>query len=178
MVTTSGPWRGAMRERPDERTPTSARPAGPARGESRGGPRDGDSEDRGSGRLILVVDDNRDGADLFSMVLRLHGYRVTTAYDGPGALEAAGESPPSVAILDLAMPGMDGFELARRIRAQPWGEGVRLIARTGWSGDECRRRSLEAGFQHFLIKPVPLDVLFAAIEGLQDSTRGSRVEYF
>lgn len=170
MEMTSGPSRDGGREGSDEASPTSARSAGTPPGEPPGEPNDGDPDDRTAGRLVLVVDDERDAADALATLLRLHGFRVLTTYDGPAALVAADESPPDVAILDLGMPGMDGFELARRIRARPWGAGVRLIARTGWAGDEYRRRSLEAGFEHFLIKPVGLDILFAAIDGHRDQS--------
>jgi CheY-like chemotaxis protein len=112
------------------------------------------------------VDDHRDSADSLSRMLGLHGHRVTTAYDGPGALVAATESWPDVAVLDLGMPGMDGHELARRLRAQPRGEEVVLIALTGWEGEEYRRLSGEAGFDRFLVKPVSLDALIAAVEGV------------
>jgi CheY-like chemotaxis protein len=114
-------------------------------------------------RRILVVDDHPDSADTLSAVLDLLGHRVTTAYDGPSALEGAIEARPDVAVLDIGMPGMHGYELARRLRALPRGEEIVLIALTGWVGAKYRRLSREAGFDHFLAKPVSLDSLVGAI---------------
>lgn len=121
-----------------------------------------------SGRRVLIVDDNRDGADALAALLELLCYRVETAYDGRGGLEAAIESRPDVAILDIAMPGMDGYALARRLRARPEGEGILLIALTGWANERSRRLSREAGFDHFFVKPVAIEALAAAIGRVAD----------
>ncbi len=115
---------------------------------------------------ILVVDDNRDAAESLAIWLRMQGHEVEIAHDGPSALEAAATFRPRLVLLDLGMAGMDGFEVARRLRGQPGGDGVRLAALTGWGGQEDRRRTLEAGFDHHLVKPVEprrLDELLEAL---------------
>ena len=101
---------------------------------------------------ILVADDNRDTADSLQRVLALYGHEVRVAYDGAAALSVGQEFRPRVAILDIAMPGTDGYEVARALRLRHGGE-VTLVALTGWGQDADRRRALEAGFDYHLIKP-------------------------
>jgi PAS domain S-box-containing protein len=108
---------------------------------------------------VLVADDNRDAADSLALLLSLDGHTVRIARDGREALLLAESQRPEVALLDIGMPGLDGYELARRLRADPRHAGVRLIALTGWGQDEDRRRALDAGFDHHLTKPVDLDDL-------------------
>lgn len=103
---------------------------------------------------ILVVDDSRDGADSLGMVLKMMGADADVVYDGPAALEAVHASHPAVVLLDIGMPGMDGYEVAARIRADPAFNDVRLVALTGWGSEEERRRSREAGFDDHWVKPV------------------------
>ncbi len=103
---------------------------------------------------VLVVDDNVDAAESLATLLRLEGQDVRVAHDGPAALEAAPAYRPDVVFLDIGMPGMDGYEVARRLRREPGLEGVLLVALTGWGQDEDRRRSREAGFDEHLVKPV------------------------
>ncbi len=114
-------------------------------------------------RRILVVDDNRDAADSLGLLLRFLGHEVRVAHDGPAALEAARAWRPAVVLLDIGMPGMDGYAVARALRALPELEGVVLIALTGWGQEEDRRRSRAAGFDHHLIKPVDLEALQALL---------------
>lgn len=116
----------------------------------------------------LVVDDNRDAADSLGMLLRFLGAEAHIVYDGPAALAALDVFQPAVVLLDLGMPGMDGFEVARRIRQQPRFQHVRLIALTGWSQEEDRHRTRMAGFDHHLTKPADLDVLQALLASLED----------
>jgi CheY-like chemotaxis protein len=112
------------------------------------------------GHRLLVVDDNEDAADSLAMLLRLEGHEVRLTYDGPTALEMAKGYRPDMVFLDIGMPGMDGYEVARRLRQQDGLENVRLAALTGWGQQEDRRRSAEAGFDHHLVKPVePKDLL-------------------
>jgi PAS domain S-box-containing protein len=111
------------------------------------------------GRRLLIADDNRDAADSLAWLLRLRGHEVRVAHDGPAALELAEDFRPEVAFLDIGMPGMDGYTVARRLRQLPVLEKIRLAALTGWGQAEDRRRSAEAGFDHHLVKPVELEDL-------------------
>jgi PAS domain S-box-containing protein len=103
---------------------------------------------------ILLVDDLRDSVECMGMMLRLAGHDIQTAYDGLEAVQAAATFRPDVAILDLGLPKMNGYEAARHIREQPWGKGMILVALSGWGQDEDKRRATEAGFDHHLTKPV------------------------
>jgi CheY-like chemotaxis protein len=103
---------------------------------------------------ILVVDDLRDAADSLATMLRTMGHDTRTAYDGLEAVQAAAAFQPEVVLLDIGLPGMNGYEAARRIRGEPWGGNVALVALTGWGQDDDKRRSFEAGFDHHLTKPV------------------------
>jgi PAS domain S-box-containing protein len=108
---------------------------------------------------ILVADDSQDGADSLAFLLRAAGHEVNTAYDGRSAIRMAEELRPDVVLLDIGMPEVSGYDVARAIRREAWGRGMRLIALTGWGQAEHRRRSLEVGFDEHLVKPVELDVL-------------------
>jgi CheY-like chemotaxis protein/two-component sensor histidine kinase len=119
---------------------------------------------------ILAVDDNRDAADSLALMLRTMGHETCTAYDGPEAVQAAATFRPEVILLDIGLPKMNGYEAARQVRQQPWGEGMALIALTGWGQEEDKRRGLEAGFDHHLTKPVQaaaLEKLLALINPAQ-----------
>ena len=102
---------------------------------------------------ILVADDNRDAADSLQRILALYGHEVRVAYDGDSAVHVGADFRPRVAILDIAMPGTNGYEVARRLRRHH-GDEVTLVALTGWGQDADRRRASEAGFDHHLTKPV------------------------
>lgn len=109
----------------------------------------------GSGLLqVMVVDDNHDGADSLAALLAQAGHHVAVAYDGLQALELAAVQPPDVALIDIGMPLIDGCELARRIRSQPWGTRPYLIAATGWGQPEDRQRTRASGFDRHLVKPI------------------------
>jgi CheY-like chemotaxis protein len=97
-------------------------------------------------RRVLIVDDNRDAADTLRVLLRLRGHEVQVAYDGVSALARAQEFHPEVVFLDIGMPGMDGYEVARRLREQHMTEKMVLVAVTGWGQDEDRQRAQQAGF--------------------------------
>jgi CheY-like chemotaxis protein len=125
-------------------------------------------------RRILVVDDNRDGAESLGMLLEGQGADVHIVYDGPAALDALTTYRPSVVLLDIGMPGMDGYEVARRMREQLDGEDVTLIALTGWGQHEDLRRSEEAGIDYHLIKPVDWEALAGLLTGLS-LAKGSKV---
>ena len=116
---------------------------------------------RAQGRLsadILVVDDNPDAADTLALLLRLWGYRVRVALDGPAALVAVTDHPPDLVLLDIGMPRMDGYEVLRRIRQANDGDGPLVVALTGY-GQESDPRALTAGFHAYLLKPVDIEVL-------------------
>jgi signal transduction histidine kinase len=110
-------------------------------------------------RRILIVDDSRDGGESLAMLLRVLGAEVALAHSGRRALECVETFKPDVVLLDIGMPGMDGYEVARRIRANPANRHLSLIALTGWGQDEDRRRSVAAGFNHHLVKPADIDQL-------------------
>jgi CheY-like chemotaxis protein len=105
-------------------------------------------------RRILVVDDNKDFADSLSMMLSIAGMEARTAYDGLEAVAAAAAFNPDVVLLDIGLPKLNGYEAARRIREQPWGKDMVLVAVTGWGQEEDHRRSQEAGFNFHMVKPV------------------------
>ena len=124
------------------------------------------------GIRVLVVDDNVDAADILSEFLKLAGYQTRVAYDGRSAVEMAEMLEPAVVLLDLGLPHLNGFEVARRLRSLPWGGSACLIALTGWGQEEDLRRSREAGFDEHLTKPVDPERLLARIIML---TRGRRM---
>jgi signal transduction histidine kinase/DNA-binding response OmpR family regulator len=103
---------------------------------------------------VLVVDDNRDGAEVMGIALQLEGHEVRVAYDGPAALGIAEDFRPTVVLLDIGLPLMDGYEIARRLRSMPGGTGMRLVAMSGYGLDSHRQRTAEAGFDFHLVKPV------------------------
>jgi PAS domain S-box-containing protein len=105
-------------------------------------------------RKVLIADDNRDAADSLAMLLRMDGHEVAVAYDGPQALAMLTQAPPEVALLDIGMPGLDGYEVARRVRHGPLARAVTLIAVTGWGQDRDKAQAHAAGFDHHFTKPV------------------------
>jgi signal transduction histidine kinase/DNA-binding response OmpR family regulator len=117
-------------------------------------------------RRVLVVDDNEDAADSLAMVLQFLGADVRVARDGPEALEAYGSYDPSVVLLDIGMPGMDGYEVARRIRSRYPERLTTLVALTGWGQDKDRERAREAGFDRHLVKPAAIEALKALLSSL------------
>jgi CheY-like chemotaxis protein/two-component sensor histidine kinase len=110
------------------------------------------------GFRVLVADDNKDAADSLQRILDLYGYAVRVAYDGETALEMGSSFGPLVAVLDIGMPGIDGFDVARTMRERH-GKNITLIALTGWGQENDRKRSSEAGFDHHLTKPVDPSLL-------------------
>jgi CheY-like chemotaxis protein len=123
------------------------------------------------GARVMVVDDNRDAADSTTAILRLLGYRVECVYDGQSALAMAAELQPQVVMLDLAMPGIDGFE-TRRLLAQLSGfEGTYTIAMTGYGNEDDKRRTRAAGFDAHLTKPVELESLMKLLNEARDRAR-------
>ena len=120
-----------------------------------------------SGHRLMVVDDNRDAAKTLCLLFRLQGHEVEVAYDGPSALTLATDFRPAMIFLDIGMPGMDGYEVARHIRQQPDLSKTVLVALTGWGQQEDRRRTADAGFDHHLVKPLDpkeLETLLAELQ--------------
>ena len=115
---------------------------------------------------MLIVDDNADAAESLAVLLTMYGHETRVAHDGERALHAAGEFRPDVVFLDIGMPNLDGHETARRLRAQPWGQSLVIVALTGWGQAEDRRRSKEAGFDHHLVKPADPVVVSKLIASL------------
>jgi CheY-like chemotaxis protein/anti-sigma regulatory factor (Ser/Thr protein kinase) len=113
----------------------------------------------GATRRVLVVDDNRDAADSLAMILEMSGTEVAVAYDGAQALVLIEEEEPDVVLMDIGMPGMDGYEVARRIRSTPGGDRFHLVALTGWGQADDKQRALATGFDEHLTKPVDPDML-------------------
>lgn len=114
---------------------------------------------------VLVVDDYADNAQSTETLLRLFGFEVDVALNGPAALALADDHPPRVALVDLGMPGMDGYEVGRRLRAK-LGDKVLLVAVTAWGFDEDRQRSVAAGFDLHLVKPADPDVLLTVLRAV------------
>jgi CheY-like chemotaxis protein len=118
-------------------------------------------------RRLLVVDDNRDAAESMSMLLEMWGHEVAYAYDGPSALRTAQQWQPEAVFLDIGLPGMDGYEVAERLRALPESRSAVLIAITGYGQEDDRRRSQRASIDHHLVKPVAPDALRKLIASLK-----------
>jgi CheY-like chemotaxis protein len=114
-------------------------------------------------RRILVVDDNRDAAESLGVLLEHLGASVTVVHDGPAALAALEAHRPTAVLLDIGMPGMDGYEVARRMRARPGGAALLLIALTGWGQAQDQALSRQAGFDHHLVKPADIEQLQALL---------------
>jgi PAS domain S-box-containing protein len=120
-------------------------------------------------RRILVVDDNRDSAVSLAMMLEIMGNVTKTAHDGLEALDVAATFRPDVVLLDIGMPRLNGYDAARRIREQPWGREMVLVAQTGWGQEEDKRRSREAGFNFHMVKPLDPAALEKLLGELQQS---------
>ena len=119
----------------------------------------------GPPRRVLVVDDNADVAESLALLLKLAGHDARAAYDGQTALSLAQDFRPQIVFLDIGMPGMDGYEVCRRLRQQPGTEKALIVALTGWGQEKDRRLSRQAGFDHHLVKPVEPEALQALLAG-------------
>jgi CheY-like chemotaxis protein/two-component sensor histidine kinase len=127
--------------------------------------------DQLSSRRVLVVDDNRDAADSLGMLLNLAGAEARAVYNGAAALEVLPTYQPAVLLVDIGMPDMDGYELARRVRQLPNCGDLTLIALTGWGQAEDRQRSQDAGFNFHLTKPADFNTLQSLLDSLQEPQR-------
>jgi CheY-like chemotaxis protein len=120
---------------------------------------------------VLVVEDNPDAAESLQVLLEICGHRVRIAGDGPAALREVALEPPDIALLDLGLPGMSGYDLVRLLRDDPGMKGVALVAVSGYGRDEDKERALQAGFHHHLTKPVDFTRLQALIAELASVRR-------
>ena len=127
-----------------------------------------------SGRRILIVDDNHDSATSLSVLLQMLGNETRTAHDGFSAYETALAFRPELMLLDIGLPGMNGYEVCRRIRKEPWGEAITIVALTGWGQKEDVRKSIEAGFNGHLVKPVELEALADVLAEAEPARREGR----
>jgi CheY-like chemotaxis protein len=112
---------------------------------------------------VLLIEDNDDGREMMAMMLNCYGYAVHHAADGLQGLQAAANEHPDIALVDIGLPGIDGYEVARRMRANPDTHHIKLIALTGYGLAEDQRRVLDAGFDLHLVKPVDVEHLLQAI---------------
>ena len=117
-------------------------------------------------RRVLIVDDNKDSADSLAMLLEITGNKTYMAHDGVEAIRAVEEHRPDVLLLDIGLPKLSGHDVCRRVREQPWGKDIVVIALTGWGQEEDRRKSQEAGFDGHLVKPVDYDELLSLLGSL------------
>jgi PAS domain S-box-containing protein len=125
----------------------------------------------GGGLKVLVVDDNRDAADCCSTLLELSGHSVQAAYTGHEALAIAAKARPHVVVTDIGLPDIDGYEVAAKIRAAPWGRRMVLVAVTGWGQESDKQRAFSAGFSHHLTKPIDPDTLESLLQSLSAELR-------
>ena len=154
------------------RMPRSAgRPAAPA------APRQEPGEERGPAR-ILLVEDNVDAADALAELLRLWGHEVEVVHDGPTAVQSAGSVRPGVVLLDIGLPGMDGYQVAGALRRLPELQGTLIVALTGYGQESDRQRSARAGFDYHLVKPVDLEELRRLVSSGREEMlkRGARAQ--
>jgi two-component system, chemotaxis family, CheB/CheR fusion protein len=121
-------------------------------------------------RRILVVDDNRDSAMSLAILLKLTGHETHTASDGLEAVEAAATFKPELILMDIGLPKLNGYDACRRIREQPWGKDMVVVALTGWGQEDDRQKSKEVGFNTHMVKPVELPALMMLLAGTQTST--------
>jgi PAS domain S-box-containing protein len=128
------------------------------------GPSEG--QEPATARRILIVDDNRDSADSLAMLLEITGNKTFVAHDGDEAIAAVEKHRPEVVLLDIGLPKLSGHEVCRRVREQPWGKDIVVVALTGWGQEEDRRKSQEAGFNGHLVKPVNYDELLELLSSL------------
>ncbi len=124
---------------------------------------------------ILIVDDNVDTVLSFSMLLKESGNEIRTAHDGPSAVKIAMEYIPDVVLLDIGLPGLNGYEVAKQIRNQPSLKNIVLVALTGYGQEPDRQASMEAGFNHHLIKPARLEQVQKILANVAEQCRSNMI---
>jgi CheY-like chemotaxis protein len=118
---------------------------------------------------VLIVDDNKDAAEWLATLLSLSGHETHIALDGDQAIKATERLLPDAVLLDIGLPRVDGYEVCRRIRHQPWGRDLMMVALTGWGQEEDRQKSREAGFNAHLVKPVDEAIILDLLASLPSS---------
>jgi CheY-like chemotaxis protein len=136
-----------------------------------GAPLQGESSTLSSAQRLLVVDDNRDAAATMAMLLEITGHATRTAHDGRQALVEAQAYKPDAVLLDIGLPLLSGHEVARRLRSEPWGRDLVLVALTGWGQDPDRQASQDAGFDAHMVKPVDHEALLRLLQTLLEQRR-------
>ena len=116
---------------------------------------------------VLLVDDNVDSSEPLSLLLQARGHETRVSTDGEEAIALADDFRPDCVVLDLGLPRMDGYEVARRLRDRPYGADLVLVALTGWAGKDIRSKAAEAGFDYHLVKPVNWEELERIVEGAE-----------
>ena len=124
---------------------------------------------------MLLVDDDRDVVRSLVRLVRSLGHETHVAYSGEEALQVAEQCQPQIILMDIGLPGLNGYDTAREMRARPWGESVTLIAVTGWVREDDRRRALESGFDQHLTKPVDADLLETVLNGAAEKASPSEL---
>lgn len=119
-----------------------------------------------SGHRVLLVDDNLDCTEPLSLLLQAKGHDTRVATEGEQAITLADQFRPNCVVLDLGLPRMDGYEVARRLRARPYGNNLVLVALTGWAGRDVRSKAAEAGFDYHLVKPVDWEELEKIVQSV------------
>ena len=120
----------------------------------------------GTLQRVLLVDDDPDSSEPLSLLLQAKGHETRVVTDGAAAILVADEFKPNCVLLDLGLPQMDGYEVARQLRKRPYGGGVVLVALTGWAGREIRTKAAEAGFDYHIVKPVNWDEVEKIVRGV------------
>lgn len=124
---------------------------------------------------ILIVDDNDDAVEMMSLLLETYGHRTVGAADALEAIRLAGELRPDIVLLDIGLPGMDGFEVCRRMRQALPRSQTCIVAITGWTASDKRATAIEAGFDDYLVKPVDVEVVLKALETCRSATAPATV---
>ena len=124
----------------------------------------------GTLQRVLLVDDDPDSSEPLSLLLQAKGHETRVVTDGAAAISVADEFKPNCVLLDLGLPQMDGYEVARQLRKRPYGGGVVIVALTGWAGREIRTKAAEAGFDYHIVKPVNWDEVEKIVRGVVRST--------
>src|SRR5690606_36083243 len=123
-------------------------------------------------RRVLIVEDREDNANALCAGVSASGYAATIATDGRSALEIAEAERPDAVLMDLGLPDVSGYDICRRLRARPWGEGILIVAVTGWTRESDRAAARAAGFDYYVLKPVTFETLDALLQDIERRAAG------